>query len=156
VKAEAVRLVAAHLGEAGDGEDLADLVEEPGEGGGAGARRFAERFLIDLEHLVELIEAVDAVVRPGGRRQQAEVSAGGVTEDVAAERAFARPADAGETGPAAQREGGVDVLEVVMACAADRQPVTGGRARLLPSRYSLPNRFNATISFAQRLGGSLA
>ena len=58
--------------------------------------------LIDFEDLVELVEAVDAIVGAGRRSEQAEMAAGGMAEDVAGQRAFAGAADAGEAGPAAE------------------------------------------------------
>jgi len=77
--------------------------------------------LIDFEHLVNVLQTVDAIVRARRRREQAEVAAGGVDEDVARKRAFAGAGDAGDAGPAADRERGVDALEVVMAGAVNGQ-----------------------------------
>ncbi len=49
--------VAADFGFAGLGEDLADFVEHAGVGRGIAARRAADRALVDLDHLVDLVDA---------------------------------------------------------------------------------------------------
>ena len=62
VEAESARFVAANFGFAGLGEDLADFVEHAGVSGGIAARRAADRALIDLDHLVDLVDAVERLV----------------------------------------------------------------------------------------------
>jgi hypothetical protein len=63
VEGEAAGLVAAleAFGEAG--EPVADLGKGAGVGGGVGARGAADRRLVDVDHLVEMVEAGDLVVR---------------------------------------------------------------------------------------------
>src|SRR6202043_3400677 len=65
VEAEAARLVAAHARLGGPRHQVADRVEDVGVGGRVGARRAADRALVDGDHLVELLEAGDAVVLAG-------------------------------------------------------------------------------------------
>ena len=73
VEAEAAGPVAALLGIAGAGEDLADFVEHAGVGGRIAARRAADRRLVNLDHLVDLARAAQARVRArlGGDAAQA-------------------------------------------------------------------------------------
>src|ERR1019366_10419431 len=56
-------LVAARLGFGQAGEPFADRRERPGIGGGIGARGAADRRLVDVDDLVDMLEALDAVVR---------------------------------------------------------------------------------------------
>ena len=63
VEAEAARLVAARARFLRAGEQLADRREQPGVGGRVGARRAADRALVDVDHLVEVLQPVDGVVR---------------------------------------------------------------------------------------------
>ena len=63
VEGEAAGLVAARLGLGQAGEPLADRREGAGVGRGVGARRAADRRLVDVDDLVEMLEALDAVVR---------------------------------------------------------------------------------------------
>ena len=119
VEAEAVRLVATQLGRARGGEDLANLVVDAGVGGRAGTRRSAQRRLIDLDDLVELLQSLDGIVPAGLRRQQPQMPAGGVAQDIAGQRTFAGAADAGHAHQSAQRNRHVDVLEVVVPGPTD-------------------------------------
>ena len=100
-------------------EQLADEREHPGVGRRVRARRPADRRLIDLDDLVDELDAVDAIVRarlggrPVDRLRQRPV------QDVVDERGLARAADAGDRGQRAERNRDVDVLQVVRARAAD-------------------------------------
>ena len=62
VEREAPRLVAAHLALGQLGEQLADLVEQAGVGARVGARRAPDGRLVDVDDLVEVLQAFDAVV----------------------------------------------------------------------------------------------
>jgi hypothetical protein len=66
VEAEAPGQVAADLGLGGLGEQLADVVEHAGVGGRVGARGAADGRLVDVDDLVEVLEAGDPLVQPGG------------------------------------------------------------------------------------------
>ena len=63
LKREAAGLVAARLGLGQAGEPVADRREGAGVGGRVGARRAADRRLVDVDDLVEVLQALDAVVR---------------------------------------------------------------------------------------------
>ena len=65
VEGEAPRAVAALARRGHLGEELADRREQAGVGGRVRARRAADRRLVDVDHLVERVEAVDGVVRLG-------------------------------------------------------------------------------------------
>ena len=64
VEGKPIRLVAAGPGVGRLGEHVADHVEHAGVGGGVRARRAAYGGLVDSDDLVELLRAVDVVVRP--------------------------------------------------------------------------------------------
>ena len=63
VEAEPPRRVAAQLRLGQLGEQLADQVEHAGVRGRVRRRRVAQRLLIDADHLVDLLDAADRVVR---------------------------------------------------------------------------------------------
>jgi hypothetical protein len=65
VEAEAARAVAADAGGGQLREEIADLVEEAGEGGGVAARRAADGGLVDDHHLVEASMPRISRWRPG-------------------------------------------------------------------------------------------
>ena len=66
VEGEAAGLVAARLGFGQAGEQFADRREGARIGGRVGARRAADRRLVDVDDLVEMLDAFDAVERGGG------------------------------------------------------------------------------------------
>ena len=66
VEREAARLVAARLALGQAGEPFADRREGAGIGRRVRARRAADRRLVDVDDLVEVLEAFDAVVRGRG------------------------------------------------------------------------------------------
>src|SRR5690606_20802849 len=65
VEAEATGLVAARLRLGQAREPVADRIEGPGIGRGVRARGAPDRALVDVDHLVELFEALDRLA--GGR-----------------------------------------------------------------------------------------
>jgi hypothetical protein len=65
VEREAAGLVAARLGFGQAGEPVADRREGAGIGRRVRARRAADRRLVDVDDLVDMLEALDAVVRRG-------------------------------------------------------------------------------------------
>ncbi len=115
VEAEALGLVAAHLRLGQLGEQLADQVEDAGVGRRVGAGRIADRVLIDVDDLVDVLEAEDVVVSADGDAGAVQLAGQGVVQDLVDQRTLARAADAGDGDEGAEREGDVDVLQVVLA-----------------------------------------
>ena len=114
VEAEAVGRVAADLGLWHPGEQLADLVEDPGVGGRVAGRRVADGRLVDVNHFVDVLDPAKLVVAAGlGGRPVQALGQGGV-EHVVDQRALATAGDSGDHDEAAQREGHVDVAEIVV------------------------------------------
>ena len=114
VEAEPARRVAAGLGLGEPGVQVADLVEQLDVGRRVGARRPADRRLVDVDHLVELLEPLDPVVRARLGDGPVQVARQGLAEDVAHQRALARARDARHADEQPQRERRVDPLEVVL------------------------------------------
>ena len=132
VEAEAPRLVAAYFGVGQAGEEVADLGEEIRVRRRVGARRAADGGLIDVHHLVEVLDPVDAFVpaRPLLGAVKAQVQ--GLVEHLVDQARLAAPAYAGDADQLAQGEAHVDLLQVVLAGAAHDQvlavagPADGG------------------------------
>ena len=132
VEAEAARAVAARARFRHLREQFADRRQQAGVGGRVGARRAADRRLVDVDHLVEQVEAVDFVVRRrlGGRA--VEMAGGGGVQRVVDQRRLAGAGNAGDAGEQADRDFQRDVLQVVAAGADDAEhacpPGRGRRA----------------------------
>ena len=105
VEAEAPGLVAADPGLGRAGEQLPDGPEQADVGGRVGARRPADGALVDLDDLVDVLDALDGIVSahrlpasPYRSRARRPV------EHLVHERALARPGDAGDRDERPQRE----------------------------------------------------
>ncbi len=90
VEAEAAGLVAARLALGQAGEPVADLGEGAGVGRRVGARGAADRRLVDVDHLVEMLEAGDLLVRAGEDAGAVQRARGGGVERVDGEARLAR------------------------------------------------------------------
>src|SRR5690606_22093569 len=123
VEAEAAGLVAARLRLGQAGEPVADLGEGAGVGRRVRARGAADRALVDLDHLVAVFEAGEAVVRAGDHAGAVERARGGRVERVDHQARLARARDAGDAAEGAEREARGHALEVVGARALERDRV---------------------------------
>src|SRR5690606_11949429 len=117
VEGEAARLVAALARLGGAGEQVADVGEDAGVGGGVGARRAADRALVDLDDLVDVLGAPDARVGAGLGLGAVELLGQRRVQDAFHQRRLARARGARHAGEGAEREVDVDALEVVLARA---------------------------------------
>jgi len=104
---------------------LADRRQQAGVGGRVGAWRAADRALVDVDDLVEVVEADDFPVRGRFGGRAVEVLGGRGVERVVDQRRLAGTGNAGDAGEQADRQLQLDFLEVVAGGADDLQ-------RLLP------------------------
>ena len=127
VEREAARLVAAHLRLGRLGEQRADLVEHPGVGGGVRAWRAPDGRLVHLDHLVDVLEALEGLVPPGHRLRAVDGLGGRGVEDGVDQGGLPGAGHSGDGDELAQVEGRVDAAQVVLARAAhdDLLPVAG-------------------------------
>src|SRR6185312_1128916 len=82
-------------------------------------RRAADRRLVDVDDLVDVLQPLDAVVRGGGERGAVELARDGVVQRVDQQRRLAAAGNAGDAGEQAERDLGGDVLQVVAAGVDD-------------------------------------
>ena len=137
VKAESSRLVAAGFGLGQAGKERAQLAEQVGVGGRVRARCAADRRLVDIDHLVEVLDAAQLVV-------VARLGVGPVQrlrqlffDDVHQQAALARARYACDGHKASQRDAHRDVLEVVLASAHHRQRLAIAGSSTLWYRHAL-------------------
>ena len=126
VEGEPALEVAAHLGLRGGGEELADVVEDSGVGRRVGPRGATDRRLVDVDHLVDVLEAGDPGVTPGHGPRVVDLLGQRGVEDVVDQGRLAGAGDAGHGAEDAQREAHVDVVEVVLARPVDGQLTADG------------------------------
>src|SRR4051812_39174336 len=117
VERETALQVAPDLGLGCLGEQPAHVVEDPGVGGWVGPRRTSDRALVDVHHLVQVLDPLDAGVASRHGTGAVELPGEHVEQDVVDERRLAGAGDAGNSDKAAQRELHVDALQVVLTGA---------------------------------------
>ena len=118
VEAEPPGLVAAREAFGQAGEPVADVGEGAGVGRRVAARGAADRRLVDVDDLVEMLQPVDAVVRPGEDARAVQLARGGGVERVDGEGRLAAARDAGDAGEGAERDRRGDAAQVVAAGVA--------------------------------------
>ena len=119
VEAEPPRRVSAQLGLRELGIEVADLVEELHVGGRVRARGATDRRLVDVDRLVEMLQAGDLLELAGVAESLVDVAVENFPQDVVADRTLARPTDACDTDEGPQRDLDIDVLEVVVRGPGD-------------------------------------
>src|SRR5262249_27629084 len=99
-----------------------DVVEQARIRGGGGPRGAADRGLVDVDHLVECLEAVHPAVRARLDTAARDAVRERLVHDLVDERALARPRDAGDADQLADGQLHVDRLEIVLGRALDTEP----------------------------------
>ncbi|MBV6474547.1 MAG: hypothetical protein MOGDAGHF_00007 [Rhodocyclaceae bacterium] len=122
VEAEGARRVAALLRNIAPGEQVADRVEGADVADRVGARRLADRRLVDHRHLGDALGATDSTMPARRLGRLALLLAQRGVEHVLHQRRLARPRDAGDADQAVERQGDVEVLQVVFLRAEDFEP----------------------------------
>ena len=130
VEGEAAGLVAAGAGLLGLGVEVADDVEEADVGRRVRPRRAADRRLVDVDDLVQVLEALDALVGARAHPRAVQLVRDGLVEDLVDQRRLARAGHARDRGERAERHLDGHVLEVVLA-RADDLDVAGWLAALV-------------------------
>src|SRR6185312_3849059 len=98
---------------------FADWREGAGIGRGVTARRAADRRLIDVDDLVEMLQALDLVEGRGRVMRVVQFARDGLVEGVDQERRFPAAGNAGDAGEQPERNFRGDVLEVITARVDD-------------------------------------
>ena len=157
VEREAPGLVAARLRFRQAGEPFADRREGAGIGRGVGARGAADRRLVDVDDLVDVLEALDAVVRRGALAGIVQLARDRLVERVDQQGRLAAAGDAGDAGEQAERNLGRDVLQIVAAgvdhldgAAMVRRPPVGHRHRKLTGEVLAGQRFRVAHDLVGR------
>ncbi len=155
VEREPAGLVAAGLGLGQLGEPFADRGEGAGIGGGVGARRAADRALVDVDDLVDLLQPFDGVVLAGQLAGVVELAGHRAVQRLDQEGGLAAARHAGHRGEQAERDIDGDVLEIVLARAFDREAAAAGRLAPLLGRGDLLEAGEILPGEAVRVGHHL-
>ena len=117
IEREAAGLVATNLGFGQVDKQRADVGEDTRIGGRIRTWRATNRCLVDVDHLVDMLQTLDTVVGQWGLQRTVEMLGEDGVERLVDERRLTRAADARHNDKLAQGELDIDVLEVVAATA---------------------------------------
>src|SRR6202171_2402940 len=145
VEGEAPWAIAALAGLGQGREQLPDVGEDAGVGRGVGPRGAADRRLVDVDDLVEVLQPGDGAVLAGTFLGPVEVLRQGAVEDVVDKRRFARAADAGDADQLAEGEIDGEVEQVVLGGPPHHQ--------LLAAALAAPRRERDDALAAEILAG---
>ena len=122
IEGKTVLLVAPGLGFGGHGENFPDEVEYAGVGGRVGTGGAADGALVDADDLVQLLHALHGVEFAWIGLSPVQHLGQMLIENLVDQTGFARAADAGDAAEHTQREGNIDLLQVVLPRAPDGEP----------------------------------
>ena len=146
VEAEPPLSVAPALGLLGGGEQIPDVVEQAGVGGWVGAGRPPNGTLVDVHHLVQLLDALDAVALAGADLHPHQLRPQPLEEHLVYKGALSAAGHAGDHRKGAQGELHVDMPEIILRRADDLQNLAvsgtanGGHLNFLLSGQILPRQ----------------
>ena len=123
VEGEASGHVAARLRLRQGGEQLPYGGERAGVGGRVAAGRPADGRLVDVDDLVHVVQAVDAVARAGAVLGAVEALRQPFVEHLVDQRGLAGAGDAGDADQLAEREVHVQAAQVVLPRVLHAQPL---------------------------------
>src|SRR5229473_1165486 len=160
VEREAARLVAADLRLGGRREQLPDVIEHAGVGGRVGPGRAPDRTLINVDYLVQVLDAGDPGVLARHRARAVQLPGQRLVQDVIDQRRLAGTRHPGDSHQAAERERHVHAAQVVLARALDRYlaalgplPAAGRhRDGLPPGQVGAGQRLGAGQEIGDRAG----
>ena len=120
VEGEPSRLVSTLARFRQHGVEIANLREDSGVGCRIRARRAPNRRLVDANDLVDIFGARDGFVRPRFFARAIQFLGQGTIENVIHQRGFARAGHSGNNRHHAQGKSDINILEIVLACAQNR------------------------------------
>ena len=119
IEAETPRLVASHLRLGGLAVELADVIENAGIGGRVRPRRAADGLLVDVNDLIHILHAFHGVVLPGAVGSVIFDIAKALVKDFIHKGTFAGAGLSRHHREGAQRDGHIDMLQIVFRSPFD-------------------------------------
>jgi len=129
VEAESSGLVASRTRLRHGGEDLANRREQACIGRRIGAGRASDRTLVDLDHAIDVLEALDPVEVRRARRGAVELRGHRAEQGIVHQRGLAGTGNAADAGHEPERKLRGDVLQIVGRGADHSQHARGSGAR---------------------------
>ncbi len=135
VETEATRRVPAHFRFRQLREQTPDRIQQPGVGRGVGAGRSSDRALVDVDHLVKMLDPRDRIVRPHRQPRVEEMPHERRQKRVGYQRALTAARYSGHAHKHPEGDSYIDVLQIVVPRTRDLEPVAVGPAARLRDFY---------------------
>ena len=119
IEGEAAGTIAADPGIRSRCKKIADIIEQAGIGSGVGARCTADRALVNVDHLVQMLHADDLTTDAGAGTGMIQLAKQGLVQHLIYEAGFTRAGYAGDAGQRAQRNIHIHILQIVFCCSAN-------------------------------------
>ena len=113
IKAEASCLIASQLGLIGLAEELADKIKNAGIGCRIGARCTSDWGLVDVDDLIRIFYALNAVVLRSSQTRTVELGSQGVIENIIYQSGFTAAAHACYYSKDCERNADINIFEIV-------------------------------------------
>ena len=149
IEAEPPGAVASHFGILRVGKQRADVAKHACVGGRVGARRAANRRLVDIDNLIDALDALDFFIRTHRARRAVNGIRKGRRNGVGNQGALARSRHAGNNRKRTKLDFGSNVFEVVGSSARNFKAAATG---LAPFIRHPDHSFTGQISARHRLG----
>ncbi len=131
VEGEAARLIAARARLLSAGKQFADRGEQAGVGSRVGARGAADGALVDIHHLVQMLQPFHAAIgRRGGFGGLVQLAVSDAEQGIVDQGRLAGAGDAGDASHHPDGQIQVDVAQVIAARPLEFQPLAGKRSPL--------------------------
>ena len=115
-------------------EQRADIVPQPDIGCGIASGGSSDRALIDVDHLIDVLDAGDLTIGARAPMRMVDAIRQRRSERVGDQRAFAASGNARDDRKRAEGDGERDVVQVVLACSGELEAAALGFATLLRHR----------------------
>ena len=123
VEAEPSRPIAPDLRLVGGREQVPDIVEQPRVGGGVASGSPADGALVDVDDLVQILHAVNAVTEAGTGTGMVQRGKQGLVQNFIDQTGFSRAGHAGDADEGSQRNLHIHIFQIVLPCAANTQEI---------------------------------
>ena len=124
VKAEPPGAVAPHFGVRRRGKQIPDVIEKPRVGGRIGAWRSADGALVNVNDLIQIFQSLYAAAFSGPCPGMIQFGEKRLVQNLVDKTGLAGAGNTRHTGEGAQRNGDVNILQIVFLCAPDSQELT--------------------------------
>ena len=114
IEGEAARAVAPHFGIGCGSKQIPDVIEQPRIGSGVGPGGSADRALVNVDNLVQMLQSLNAFAGAGAGSGVVQLGSQGFVQHLANQAGLAGAGNAGDAGQGSQGDFHIQILQVVL------------------------------------------